>query len=63
MSVNLVQNAAESIAGAGKVTLREGRDRLTLGGRASDVVILEIEDNGRGIPPEMQKPFIGVGDT
>ncbi len=44
---NLIQNAAQATAENGRVTLttaREGDDRVRV----------EIEDNGRGIPPEAQ---------
>ncbi len=53
--INLVQNAAESIERDGSITLRARQDRLPLKGRTSEVVIIEVEDNGPGIPPEVQE--------
>ncbi|HXJ59045.1 MAG TPA: ATP-binding protein [Verrucomicrobiae bacterium] len=52
--INLVQNAAESIEQDGLITLRTRQDRVPLKGRNSDVVIIEVEDNGPGIPAEVQ---------
>lgn len=52
--INLVQNAAESIQGKGTVTLqaRLGAARLAAG--SQPVAILEVSDNGAGIPPEVE---------
>lgn len=52
--INLVRNAAEAIAGEGVVVLRCRPDRATLGGTECAVAILEVEDTGRGIPPEVE---------
>jgi signal transduction histidine kinase len=52
--INLVQNAAESIEHDGQITLRARHDRVPLKGRNSDVVIIEVEDSGPGIPAEVQ---------
>ena len=51
--INLVRNAAESIDGSGKVTLRARESRLAAGGRRA--IALEVEDSGKGIPPDVQK--------
>jgi len=51
--INLVRNAAESITGSGKVTLRARESRLAPDGRRA--VALEVEDTGGGIPPEVEK--------
>jgi len=53
--INLVQNAADSIEGAGTVILsvREGAARF--GKKPRPAVILEVADTGKGIPPEVQK--------
>ena len=51
--INLVRNAAESIGGSGTVTLRARESRLMPGGRPA--VALEVEDTGKGIPPDVQK--------
>lgn len=53
--INLVQNAAESIGHDGKITLRERLDTARLEGQQRPVVILEVEDTGRGISPEVQE--------
>jgi signal transduction histidine kinase len=52
--INLVRNAAESIGTNGRVILRTRRTRASLRGTLRNVAILEVEDNGRGIPPEAQ---------
>lgn len=53
--INLVRNAAESIGQKGRVTLRTRQDRLPLHGRLQDVVVLEVEDTGTGIPADVQE--------
>ena len=53
--INLVQNAAESIEHSGKIRLCARADTARLGGRARPVVVLEVSDTGKGIPPEVQK--------
>jgi len=52
--INLVHNAAESIGHDGRITLRARQRRVGLGGRARDVVTLEVRDTGPGIPPDVQ---------
>ena len=53
--INLVQNAAESIGRNGQIILRERRATARLRGQPTPVVILEVEDSGRGISAEVQK--------
>jgi signal transduction histidine kinase len=53
--INLVQNAADSIDRHGKIALRARHDRKRLHNGETDVVILEVADNGKGISPEVEK--------
>jgi len=52
--INLIQNAADSIEVDGTITLRARQDTRRLEERASDVVVLEVQDSGGGIPPDVQ---------
>jgi signal transduction histidine kinase len=65
--INLVRNAAEAIDGAGTVTLRTRPARAPLGGRETDAVILEVADDGQGIPLAVEKrlfdPFFSTKET
>lgn len=65
--LNLVQNAAESIGENGQITLRSRRDRLVLNGEKTDAVVIEVEDNGAGIPVEVQErlfdPFFSTKEN
>jgi signal transduction histidine kinase len=53
--LNLIHNSAESIGGCGKITLRAGSERVSLGGHTANVAVLEVEDNGKGISADVQK--------
>src|SRR4029077_11992560 len=53
--INLVQNAADSIGHDGTITLRARPDRRPLANGETDVVVLEVADTGKGIPPEVEK--------
>lgn len=54
--INLVKNAAESMApGGGKITLRAREGRAPLQGRDQPVTVVDVEDTGPGIPPEIEK--------
>jgi len=65
--INLVQNAADSIGRDGTITLRARRERKWFGGEEREVAILEVEDTGKGISPEVGKrlfdPFFTTKDT
>ena len=52
--INLVRNAAESIGQKGRVTLRSQQRCLLLRARKQEVVVLEVEDTGRGIPMKVR---------
>jgi signal transduction histidine kinase len=52
--INLIQNAADSIEVDGTITLRARPDTRRLEDRASDVVVLEVQDTGGGISPDVQ---------
>ncbi len=52
--INLVQNAADSIQGPGRITLRARQTTARFGGHSAAAVVLEIEDTGKGIPPEVE---------
>jgi len=53
--INLIQNAAESIGRDGTITLRARTTLMPLAGHATPVVILEVIDTGKGIPPKVQE--------
>jgi signal transduction histidine kinase len=67
---NLVQNAAQSMsdrgrgAAGGEIILRSRDDTLPLKGTETKVVIIEVEDNGPGVRPELQgrlfEPFFST---
>ena len=64
--INLVQNGADSIGNNGTITLRARRDEKRLNQRQMGVVILEVSDTGKGIPPDAEKrlfdPFFTTKD-
>ena len=65
--INLVQNAAESIDQRGAVTLRARSATARLNGHPQPVIILETQDTGKGIPPDVQKrlfdPFFSTKES
>ncbi len=65
--INLIRNAAESIERDGRIVLRACHRRLPLAGRMQPVLVLEVEDNGAGIPAEVQArlfdPFFSTKPT
>jgi signal transduction histidine kinase len=65
--INLIQNAADSIGSRGTITLRARGADSRLSGRPVKAVVLEIQDTGSGIPPEVQErlfdPFFSTKDN
>jgi len=65
--INLVQNAADSIGRGGTITLRVRADRKQFTNGEREVVVLEVADTGRGIPPEVERrlfdPFFTTKET
>jgi len=53
--INLVRNAAESIGQNGRIILRARREEKRLLDRTAEVMVLEVRDTGKGIPPEVEK--------
>jgi signal transduction histidine kinase len=53
--INLVQNAAESMGRGGTITLRTRTQKRHRATHPTTVAVLEVEDTGPGIPPEVQK--------
>ena len=62
--INLVQNAAESMVREGVIILRTRDDSILFKGTQSNVALIEVEDNGPGIPSEAQgrlfEPFFST---
>jgi len=65
--INLIQNAAESMEKGGTITLRARKDKAQLRDHDSEVVVIEVEDTGPGIPPEVQErlftPFFSTKES
>lgn len=66
--INLIQNAADSIEGdTGAVTLRAKHEKARRDRKTAGRIILEIEDTGSGIAPEVQEslfdPFFSTKDN
>ncbi len=65
--INLVQNAADSIGEDGQIALQVRLDTKRLGESPTQVVILEVSDTGKGIPPEVEKrlfdPFFSTKES
>jgi signal transduction histidine kinase len=53
--INLVQNAADSIGENGHIKLRSRSQKVALSKRVRQAVILEVEDDGKGIPAHVQQ--------
>ena len=53
--INLIQNAAESMAGGGTITLHARHGTARFPDRARAAVAIEVSDTGSGIPPEVRQ--------
>jgi signal transduction histidine kinase len=64
--INLVQNAADATEKGGRILLRARCEVARLGDHTAEVVVLEVEDDGRGMLPEVQArlfdPFFSTKD-
>src|SRR5262249_24599540 len=49
--INLIQNAADSIGQGGTVTLRARTESRRLAEGATEALVLEVADTGKGTPP------------
>lgn len=65
--LNLIQNAAESINQNGDIILRSRRHRMLLRGEETEVIVIEVQDNGPGIPADVQErlfdPFFSTKEN
>lgn len=52
--INLIQNAADAISREGTIRLCARHGTTKLNGRTTEAVMLEVEDTGHGIPPEVR---------
>jgi signal transduction histidine kinase len=52
--INLIQNAADSVGQNGTIILRARRGKSRAKENLEDAIVLEVEDTGTGIPPEVQ---------
>jgi signal transduction histidine kinase len=52
--INLIQNAADSVGQNGTIILRARRGKSRSKENLEDAVLLEVEDSGTGIAPEVQ---------
>jgi signal transduction histidine kinase len=53
--INLIQNAADSIERNGVITLRVRMEPGSARRGRADSVVVEVADNGKGIPPDVRK--------
>jgi signal transduction histidine kinase len=65
--LNLIKNAVESVGANGCITLRTRTRPSRPGARSPRLAVMEVEDNGPGIPIEVQKrlfdPFFTTKET
>lgn len=53
--INLIKNATESIGQRGTITLRTRTKPSRLGTRTAHAAVLEVEDTGKGMSPQVQQ--------
>src|SRR5206468_9636162 len=65
--INLIQNAADSIGREGTIILRARRAQARFNGQIAESLVLEVEDTGAGIAPEVQErlfdPFFSTKEN